>query len=584
MLTQLTISNFAIVDELEINFNSGLTVLTGETGAGKSIIIDALDFLLGARGSLDFIKNGTSKAKVEGIFEISDKLSRILHNWFKENGFDELDSQNQLIISRELSQSGSKAKINGSIANLSHLTYIRDYIFDIHEQSSHIDLLKIEKQIEIFDSFGDISHQKLLSSYENLFEEFTIIKNKLNSLTESSEEIAKKMDFLKFQINEIKEASIVDLNEEETLLEQRKKLLNSKELYDNASKINELISGENPYNLTKLLTEIKKLIASSSSFDMSFEPYQEVIESASDSMKDLSSFTSSYTETIQEPGENLDEIEDRLDTFYRLKKKYGNTLKDIKGSLEKMEDELTTYTDPRKSKESLEKEYKQREEEIKLLGEKLTKSREKLAQEFVNKVNEELLTLGFKSKNSSSNFPLFVVEFLDCPLSKCGKEQIQFLFTANPDEEPKPLLKVASGGELSRIMLAIKSLVGSFGFTNTKTMVLDEIDIGISGEIASSVAKKLYKIARSNQVICITHQPIVAAMADEHFEVIKEIEDGTTFVNIRQLANDERWNALVSLLAPELKSKEISHDAKQYAKSLLDNANKIKNKEDALAS
>ncbi|MBI3307959.1 MAG: hypothetical protein HYZ79_01130 [Candidatus Melainabacteria bacterium] len=444
-------------------------------------------------------------------------------------------------------------------------------------------MLKIEKQIEIFDSFGDISHQKLLSSYRNLFEEFTIIKNRLNSLTESSEEIAKKMDFLKFQINEIKEANISDLKEEETLLEQRKKLLNSKELYDNASKINELISGENPYNLTKLLTEIKKLIASSSSFDILFEPYKEVIESASDSMKDLSSFTSSYTETIQEPGENLDETEDRLDTFYRLKKKYGNTLKDIKGSLEKMEDELTTYTDPRKSKESLEKEYKQREEEINLLADKLTRSREKLAQEFVNKVNEELLTLGFKSKNSSSNFPLFVVEFLDCPLSKCGKEQIQFLFTANPDEEPKPLLKVASGGELSRIMLAIKSLVGSFGFINTKTMVLDEIDIGISGEIASSVAKKLYKISRSNQVICITHQPIVAAMADEHFEVIKEIEDGTTFVNIRQLANDERWNALVSLLAPELKSKEISHDAKQYAKSLLDNANKIKNKkEDAL--
>ena len=577
MLTQLSISNFAIIDKLEINFNGGLTVLTGETGAGKSIIVHALDFLLGSRANAELIKSGKDKAVVEGIFFVETSHGMSLQPWLVKNDFEINESSpNEIIISRELSNAGSKARINGSLANISHLSYLREQLVDIHGQSEHIDLLKTEKQLEILDNFGEESHKKLLEKYKKEFGEYGLLKAKLNYLQNNSASLRKKIDFLEFQIYEIKEAKIKDLEEENKLQEKRQTLLNKKELQENATNINEIIDGDGrgaPYsgNLLSNLSTLKNLISRSAAYDKLFEPFIKETESMTSIAKEISSFARDYLEHISTNENELTEIEERLDLFYRLKKKYGNSLKEILEVQNKLESELSELRGGTNSFEEIEKAFNQKEKEINELAEKLTSSREKITKRFVDKINEELPHLGFKQV-------LFVVEFTTCDLLPSGKEQIQFLFTSNPNEPPKPIVKVASGGELSRIMLAIKSLVCR-GLTNqTPTMIFDEIDIGTSGEIAANVARKLYKISKENQVVSITHQPIIAAMADEHFLIEKDITENETFIRVNKVTKESKEEALVNLLAPE-KRKSITSDAKQFARSLIESAKRMKEKE-----
>ena len=569
MLTQLSITNFAIIDRIDLSFKDNFIVLTGETGAGKSIIADAVDFLFGSRTNSDQIKTGTTKAQVEGTFLISKDLKI----WLEKNGFENPENNDILTVSRELTQQGSKARINGSLANVSHLLFLRRHIIDIHEQSEHIELLKLEKQLEILDSYGDEAHEKLLGEYKKCFEEFELIKSRLNNHLQSSEELIKKQDLLEFEINEIKSAQINDLNEEEKLSAKREILLNKKDLIENTGLLYEIINGDNPNNLLQNLSQVKKLLVDSSQFDKSFEPYIETIENFIYEIKELSSFTNSYSGSVDCNEGDLNEIEDRLDLFYDLKRKYGESLTDIQEYYKKIQKELKELKSVNLSQEDLEQSFKQKEKEIKSLAEKLTKSREKITEDFVNKINEELQTLGFKHA-------LFVIEFTECELCPAGKEQIQFLFTANPDEPPKPLLKVASGGELSRIMLAIKSIACRGILKYTRTMIFDEIDMGVSGEIASSVAKKLYKISHRSQILCITHQPILCAMADSHFVIEKNIVDGITHVSVREVSQNEKAEALAVLLTPDKRRKDgITEDAKIFARSLLENARKLKERE-----
>ncbi len=568
MLTQITITNFAIIDQIDLSLSKNFIVLTGETGAGKSIIADAIDFLFGSRTNPDQIKTGANKAQVEGTFQISN----FLIPWLKKNGIENSEDKNILIISRELTLQGSKARINGSLANVSLLQYLRKYLVDIHEQSEHIELLKAEKQIDILDNSGDNSHLELLQRYKKSFEEYLLIKTKLENYRENSSEMTKKLDLLKHEIDEIKSAQITDLTEEEKLLAKRDILLNKKDLIENTGLVYEIINGDSHNNLIQNLSQIKKLIADSCKSDKSFEPYLDMIENIIYETKDLSSFVNSYAGSIDCNEEDLDEIEDRLDFFYDLKRKYGKTLTEIQEYYKKIQNELKELNLTDFSQDDLEKAFKENESKVKQLSEQLTKSREKITEIFVNRVNEELQTLGFKHA-------LFIIQFTDCDLSMSGKEQIQFLFTGNPDEPPKPLLKVASGGELSRIMLAIKS-ISSKGLNDLfPTMIFDEIDMGVSGEIASSVAKKLYKISRKNQVMCITHQPIICAMAEDHFVIEKDITDGITHVSVRKISQDEKAEALATLLTPDKRRKDgITEDAKMFARSLLENAKNIKEK------
>lgn len=576
MLSQLIIKNFAIIDEVEINFKDGLTVITGETGAGKSIIADAIDFLLGIRASSDLIKSGTNKAIVEGIFT-TKTTKELPQQWLIENGF-ESDNKVELTLSRELTSQGSKVRINGSLASVSHLNILRESLVEIHKQSEHIELLKIERQLEILDGFGDNKHKALLENYKTSFSEYENLRAKLNKTLEESSSLTKKIDFLEHEIKEIKNADIRKTDEEEELKTKREILLNKKDLVENTNLIHELINNDGA--LLSNITQIKKLLQKNSDFDKSFSEYLERIESSISEIKDLSSFISNYSDNLGNDGENLEEIEERLDLFYDLKKKYGKSLEDVLNYKEKAEKELEELKDSSISKDELERKLSILEKEINNLGDELTESRENITKLFVDKINEELKSLGFQNV-------LFIVEFIKCEVSSNGKEQIQFLFSANPDEPPKPLLKVASGGELSRIMLAIKSCTCSTlskdlswqAPMHVPTMIFDEVDVGVSGEIAASVAKKLYKISNKNQIICITHQPIIAAMADNYYVTVKKVVDGITSVLVKGVEPSEKAEAIACLLTPEKGLKGVSEDAISYANSLIENAKKIKAKD-----
>lgn len=573
MLIQLTINNFAIVDNLEINFKicNGLIVLTGETGAGKSIIVDALDFLLGARASQDLIKSGTEKSIVEAQFFLEKHQINDLQHWFCDNGID-FPSDSNIYISRELTFQGSRAKINGSLANVTQLMFLRSILLNIHWQSEHMELLKPEKQVEILDNFGGKSHLDLVSAYRICFEEYEKLKADLIYSKDRSVSLDREIEFLGYEINEIKNARVNNVNEDKELQSKREILLNKRELLENANLIYELTTGEDPNNILGLLFQVKKLLSRSSTHDESFKEYLLSVENLISEAKELASFVNNYSSKVDTGVHNLEEIEERLDLLTTIKKKYGDSLENVKEHFIETQKKLAELENFDSSCEHLEKTFKEKELKLNLFAEKLTLSREEIAKEFVNKINDELQTLGFRNV-------IFVVEFINCNLFSSGKEKINFLFTANPDEQPKPLLKVASGGELSRIMLAVKSIVCRGVSQYPSTMLFDEIDIGVSGEIASSVARKLYKISRYNQIICITHQPIIAAMADYHFVVEKKVNNGLTNIALKELSHSEKPEALANLLAPEKRLKDITNDAKQYANSLLENAKKMKKRE-----
>ena len=572
MLTNLRISNFAIIDELDIKFDKGLTVLTGETGAGKSIIAEALNFLLGARGSIEMIKASSQKAEVEGDFYFGDfKNKQEIKDWLNENSFESQEN-NYLYISREITQNGSKARINGSMANVSHLAYLKNYFLNTHEQSEHIELLKNEKQLEIFDNYGDSKHCELLTSYKKAFEGYQSSRKKLNLLSSESEQLEKEISELTHEITEIEAVEIKGKDEDKTLTEKREIILNRKELIDNSGLIYELINSEDPSNLSSTLFSLRKSLSSLCKYDKSFQEKLESVEEIILKVKDLSSFIYDYNQSISYQDEDLKGIEERLDLFFKLKRKYGKTLEEVLEHKIKAKQRLKELKEKNLSANELEDIVQKKETNLNNLAKNLTLSRERIKKSFVEQITSELLSLGF-------SYVSFLVSFEECELYEAGQERVQFLISTNPDESLRPLLKVASGGELSRIMLAIKSITKN-NAVRSSTMIFDEVDIGVSGEIASSVGKKLFKLSTQNQILCITHQPIICAMADHHFLIQKDISSGITKIKITNVNNEKRIDALAYLLTPDkLKKDGITEDAKQFARSLIENAIEIKKKE-----
>ena len=572
MLTNLRISNFAIIDELDIKFDKGLTVLTGETGAGKSIIAEALNFLLGSRGNTEIIKTGSQKAEVEGDFYFGDfKNKKEIKDWMDENGF-ELQENDYLYLSREITPSGSKARINGSMANVSHLTYLKNHFLNTHEQSEHIELLKGEKQLEIFDNQGNSKHTELLDLYKKTFEEYQILRKKLILLNSGAELLARETDQLAHEVTEIEAAGIKDPDEDKKLTEKREIILNKKELIENSGLIYELINGENPNTMLSALSVLRKLLSGMSKYDKSFEEKVETIEEVILKIKDLSSFINEYNQDISYRDQDLNELEERLDLFFELKRKYGKPLKEISDYGIKAKQKLEELRRKNSSADEMEELLKNKERKVSELAENLTLSREKIKTPFTEQVTNELLSLGFRHIS-------FSISSEKCELCETGQEKVQFLISTNPDEPIKPLLKVASGGELSRIMLAIKS-ISKNNAVKSSTMIFDEVDIGVSGEIAASVGKKLFRLSAQNQVICISHQPIICAMADHHLLIQKDVSAGITKIKVINVSNEKRVDALAYLLTPDKFKKDgITEDAKRFAKSLIENAFAIKKKE-----
>ncbi len=509
MLEQLYIRNIALIDELTIELGSGFNVLSGETGAGKSIIIDSLNLILGERADKSLVRSGQTKARVEGVFGIEGNTE--VHEILEENGIECDDDT--LIIVRELTNEGkSLCRINGSAVTLSLLKRAADKLADIHGQHEHQLLLDNENQLNFLDDFGGeaIKNQK-----ENVCLAYTYLKScsdKLNGDWGTEEERQRKAEMLRYQIDEIEKAQITPGQEEE-MRARRELLANADKIRLTLEKTHEIIKGGVLDGIREASSELEKI----ADVDEKFSQLYDRIESAFYELEDISEEASSLSEQAEADPYELERIEDRLSQLKKLYRKYGSDEEavmkyycDACSELEKLENAQETIEELKKQREQFRREYD-------LQAEKLSELRHDTAIEFEDRLKKELEELGMKNAYLQVDF-----SENEHP-SPQGKEGVEFLFSANAGEEPKPLAKIISGGEMSRFMLALKSIAASDSML--QTMVFDEIDTGISGQGALVVAQKIAKIAKEHQVIVITHLSQLASMADEHF-LIKKVSDG----------------------------------------------------------
>lgn len=564
MLKQLRTKNFAIIDLLDVAFEDGLLIFTGETGAGKSIIIEALSLALGSRVSPDDLRSGEESGYVEALFDCEglDAVKTQLEEYGIENQGEEL------ILKRVFSSSGkSKAYINNNLVTLSALTEIGKKLVDIHGQHQHQTLLHPENHIDIIDAYG-----KLLEKRDRLGQDFSTYherKKELEKLSTDERERAQREDLIRFQMKEIDEA---DLKEEEdaTLKEEKNILLNSELLFENTRECYDLIYSSEGSVIEKL-GKIIQTFYKMAEIDPALTNTLKEGESSMAQLEELSRTLLDYEKSLEFNPERLQEIDDRLDLINTLKRKYGPTIGDVLKLREELDRELDTIMHHDERIQEIGKELKGLEDTLKKNALELSERRAETAKKIESEVKKELKELGMGSVRFQVGFGSFPDDegFIERDGKKVGLrdkgiDNIEFLFSPNVGEELKPLSKIASGGELSRMMLALKGILSKSD--NIPVMVFDEVDAGIGGRIAEIVGLKLKKISRGHQVFCITHLPQIACQGDSHFRVTKEVAGKRTVARIKELEKKEKIEEIARMSG----GKEITETTRKYAKELLD--------------
>jgi DNA repair protein RecN (Recombination protein N) len=558
MLQQLTIKNIALIEDISIEFDSGFNVLTGETGAGKSIIIDSLNLVLGERADKELVRTGTNKARVEGIFTVDEKTG--ISELMEENGIDL--EEDQLIITREISFEGkSICRINGNAVTLSVLKKIADRLADIHGQHEHQHLLNADSHIGYLDSFGgeEISKQK-----ENVRIAYTYYKSCLEKLSGdwgTYETRNQKIDMLEFQINEIEKAKIV-VGQEDELKSRAEILKNADKIKENLIETGQMIGG----NVLDELRSACSVFSKISDIGEEYSALHERLESAFYEIEDISGEVKILADSVEDDPFELERIEDRLDQLKKLYRKYGSDEESVLKFYDDACEELDRLVNAEKTIEELEKQLEQFKTEYFRQADKLSRLRHDTAVIFEERIKSELAQLGMKNANLE-------VSFNDTEdISSDGYDTVEFLFSANIGEPVKPLYKIISGGEMSRFMLAMKSVAADD--TLVPTMVFDEIDTGISGNGAQVVAQKISMLSKNHQIIAITHLPQIASFADTHFLIKKFLDNERTHTEIHRMNNEQRIKEIARLtggnetaLALE-RASEIINDADNYKSSL----------------
>ena len=532
MLTDLTIKNVAIIDLLRISFKQGLTVLTGETGAGKSIIIDAVGLIMGNRASSDLIRSGEDEAVVEALFDIS-ALPEIKQQ-LSEAGFDTSD---ELLIKRSLSRSGkNRIFINGSMATLVLLVDIAPRLINIYGQHDSQTLLKPENHLRLLDAFAGIGD--LRQKFTTLFGRLASVCETLAELAHAEREAERRLDLLSYQSEEIAAAALKP-GEEELLQEQRQLLASAGKLADvSGEAFDRLYGGDGA--LLGQLRRISSSIAELSAIDHSLQDTAASIEGAYLQLEDAAITLRDYASRIESDPASLQQIDDRLDQIGRLKKKYAPAVEEILAYKVGIDAELEQLQGREQSRHALETERDHLDGEMKQLGGELTAARVKAATELKHALEKEAHQLAMKGAIIEPT-----LERLTEPRST-GFERVEFLFSPNPGEIPRPLGRIASGGELSRLMLAVKQVLPD---SDVPTLVFDEVDTGIGGATSELVGRKLKNVASRQQVLCITHLPQVAVFADQQLRVEKLIAEGRTTTRILELGHDERTREVARMLA-----------------------------------
>ena len=563
MLKEIKIQNFAIIENLVVNFESGLNVLTGETGAGKSIIIDALNLLLGGRADTDSIRTGETTALIEGLFQITNRETLSL---VEEIGVETEDGE--LHIKRQVSNSGkNRCLLNDSQITVSTLAKIGDRLVDLHGQHDHQTLLHPEIHVDLLDLFG-----KSKQSRDKYFKEFleyqSLVKN-LQSLNTSQQERLQKEEFLGFQISEIDSANLSE-GEEEVIMTEKNKLQHSEKTREALQRSQTLLadqSGSILENLRQILKELEPFIEIYSDLASPFERSQ----SAFYELEDVENALRSHNQSLDFNPEQLEKIEDRLAEINGLKRKYGNSIAEILLKREKFATELGQLTINEENTKKLVEEINKKEQVVSKLAIELAEKREIGAKSLKQGVEKELKELHMNGVRFGVdfNYPADTegfVEFRNTKLkpTSIGLGTLEFLFSPNPGEELRPLAKIASGGELSRIMLALKSILNKQD--TIPVMIFDEVDTGIGGRVAEKIGDKLKKVAEDKQVFCITHLPQIAGRATTHYRVEKQVHGKRTRSGIRQLDFQERVEEIARMSSGE----KITQASLQHARELIE--------------
>ena len=562
MLQELSIKNFAIIENLQVSFENGMTVLTGETGAGKSIIIDAVGLLAGGRGSADLIRHGENKTVLQGQFEMPP--SKRLHNLMEEYGIEVVEDQ--IILQRELSRSGKNvARINGTIITVAVLRKIAESLIDIHGQNEHQELMNPQKHLMLLDRFGDEDNQKIVDRYQALYGDYQETKSELKELLSDEKENVQRIDLLNFQINEIEEAKLDDNEEEEKLEEERNLLVNYQKIIQGLT----VAYGSLQENEGNGLDQIGVGMAALEKVQDFSPTYQKIYSELSAAYYQLQECAFSIRNEMDEMSYDegrLNEIEIRLELLHQLKRKYGSTISDMNTYYEKIALELDKISNRESYAEKLSSTFNQIKSEILKVGKTLTKKRKQTALQLKKEIESQLKEL-YMEKAS------FEVQFHESEkqtIRPDGLDSVEFYIATNVGEPLKPLAKVASGGELSRMMLALKTI-----FTQTQgitSIIFDEVDTGVSGRVAQAIANKIHFVSEHSQVLCITHLPQVAAMADHHFYIEKEVTSDRTKTHVRSIVNEERVGEIARMLA----GTDITDLSVAHANELLDLAMKQK--------
>lgn len=556
MLQELSIQNFAIIPKLNISFQPGMTVLTGETGAGKSIIIDAVGLLTGGRGSQDFIREGADKAVLQGLIDVEpgQPITQLL---------DELGiplEDNQLLIHRELHKSGRNViRVNGSLVNATTLKEIGQHLVDIHGQNEHQELVQVERHLSLLDEYGKKTIGPVLEKYRAAYDTYRSLESAFHKRQADEQAWAQRLDMLSFQSKELADASLVE-GEEEMLEAEYQELTNFQDVLAALSKAHEALDGDWDNNGLETISTAMSAMEDIEELSPKYATLTEAVRGAYYELQEAASEILSVRDGLEFDEERLREVDDRLNLIRSLERKYGATITDVLAHQAKVDAELAEMGGGEQSAAELAEQVEVAEQKARTLAEKLHELRLKAAKQLATKIHEQLSDLYMEK----AVFSAHITELKE--LNATGLDAVEFYIQTNPGEGAKPLVKIASGGELSRMMLAMKTIFSrEQGITS---IIFDEVDTGVSGRVAQAIAEKIAVIGRYSQVLTITHLPQVAAVADNHYFIEKQVVGDRTETSIHTLSEDERVNEVARMLSGD----ELTDAAKENARDLIQRA------------
>ncbi|RYL92372.1 DNA repair protein RecN [Sporolactobacillus sp. THM7-4] len=565
MLLELQVVNFAIIEKLKLTFESGLTVFTGETGAGKSIIIDAIGLLAGGRGSSEYVRHGTKKAEIEGLFEINDHHEVLA--LLEDLGIDK--NEDMIILRREISSRGkSICRVNGKLVTLAALHEIGQRLIDIHGQHEHQLLLNPDRHLPLIDQFGGQRLAQLKADYQKDYQQLANLARQREKFNQNEKQIAQRVDLLQYQVREIG-ASHLKKDEEEQLLEEKRKLTNFEKVFHALKTSYEALDGDH-----KGLDHLRKAagaLESVQDLDEELKGFSESVSNCYYILEEQASSLRACLENMEYDPQRLEDIELRLNDIHLLKRKYGENIREILDYYARIQNELDDLMNRDQKYDELNAAFRSHLDTLRKKALELSKARKKIVVQLNQAINHELRDLYMEHA-------VFDVHLEQrTPLESFhsyrpdGIDEAEFFITTNPGEPMKPLAKVASGGELSRIMLAIKSnFKHLMGVTS---IIFDEVDTGVSGRVAQAMAGKIFNLSKSSQVFCITHLPQVAAMADHHLYISKQVTDNNRTKTVVKRLNDEEK---VREIGRMISGVEMTDLTKKHARELIKLAEKAK--------